>query len=437
MTIRTRPHTPPRGPRWPALIQTWRYLARHRGAPAAWRRRYGDTFVLRVYPGRRLLAVTTPAAVGTMFRARPADLTAAGGNKVLEPVVGRESLLLLDGERHRRARTVQMPAFHGAALRGYPDMIAALADDAFDDWPRGTPTRVADLTSALTLEVILRVVFGVTDGARLAALRGEVRRLLDMSPIDIAVQLVPALRRTPLAARTQRRSAHVRRLLADEIRERRNTSDGASGPDALSHLLTAETDMTETELLDHLVTLVVAGHETTAKALAWAMHDLAHHRDVQARARRAVDTGDTDYLTAVFRETLRRNNVVGQVSRLARCPVDVDGTGVDRGDLVAAQLDLLHLDPALHPEPTAFRPERFLGDGPARGTFLPFGAGVHRCLGAEFAVIEGVTILQRVLSRFDIEAVGAAEPGRIRNITNGPARGARLVLRERTDRDRS
>ncbi|MEU6641625.1 cytochrome P450 [Saccharomonospora sp. NPDC046836] len=428
--------TPPPGPRLPLGLQTVLFGSfRHLWLPRL-RRRYGDVVRLRIYPDRDVVQLADIDHIREVFSGPATVFHAGEGNVILEPAMGVHSVLLTDEDEHLRARKLLMPAFNGAALRGYRALVAELTDREVRRWPTGTPFSVHTRMQALTLEIILQVVFGVTDGPRLVALRRLLRRIADVGPIELLGWYNPRLERFG----PWKRYAHTRRradeLLYAEIAERRRATDLDSRQDVLSRLLTvpAEDDrLTDVELRDQLITLLLAGHETTATALAWAFHDLARDRGQLTEATRAADAGDEKYLEAVVKEAMRLHPVILEVTRKLTRDVEIGGYRIPAGHTVMPSIGLVQADPAHHPDPGAFRPQRFLDGGPAPGTWFPFGGGVRRCLGAGFSLLEGTTVLQAVLSRYDLAPDRARpEPARARNITMVPARGAKVVVTQRT-----
>lgn len=427
----------PPGPRLPVTVQTLLFgKYRHRLLPAL-QRRYGDVFMLRIAPHRRrLIVVWRPEDLRTVFSGRPEVFHAGEGNAVLGPVMGSHSVLLLDESEHLRVRQLLMPAFHGAALRGYVELIAELAERETAGWPIGTPTPIHPRMQALTLEIILRAVFGVTDEERLTELRGVVGQVVEISPIKMLGWFYPPLRKVWPWSRFAGIASALDTLLYAEIAERRQASDLHTRSDVLSMLLrvpdTGEGGLTDEELRDNLITLLLAGHETTATALAWALHDLSRDGKVRARARQAADSGDGEYLEAVAKEAMRLHPVIYEVARRVTQPVQLAGYRIRAGATVVPAIGLVQLSPEHHHEPEFFDPTRFLGEQLPTNAWIPFGGGVRRCLGAGFALTEARVILGEVLRRFDIEPDRAeTEPARARNITLAPARGARVILTPR------
>jgi len=429
----------PPGLRWPGFLQSVGLLRfRHRFVP--WmQRRFGDVFTVRLIPGNQpLVLFARPEHAKEIFAGDPEVFHAGKGNAILGPIMGEHSLLLQDSGEHKRARKLLMPAFNGAALRGYRELVTGLARDEAANWTPGREFRSLDRMNALTLEVILRVVFGVTDETRLAQLRPRVNRTVNISPAILLGWGWPWLQRFgPWKAQVENQRA-LDRLMYAEIGERRAAPDLAERTDVLSRLISTgitEGDaLTDAELRDQLVTLLLAGHETTATALAWALHELGRDPAQLAKARTAADDGDDAWLEAVMKESMRLHPVIPMVVRTLQAPATVGGIDLPAGVTIGPSIILAHRREQNHPEPDAFRPERFL-DGPHHGgpppnTWIPFGGGVRRCIGAGFSLMEGVAVLREVLVRWDVTAVGDDEP-KVRNITSVPRRGARIRVTPR------
>ena len=423
----------PPGPRWPVLAQSVALIRfRHRFVPWMWRR-YGDVFTVRMIPhGRPLVMFTRPEHAKEIFAGDPEIFHAGKGNAILGPVMGEHSLLLVDGAQHKRARKLLMPAFNGAALRGYQSVVGRLAAEEVDRWTPGVPFRSLDRMNALTLEVILRVVFGVTDEGRLARLRPLVNQTVDVSPAVLLGWGYPFLQRFGPWKATVDNQRRLDEVMYAEIAERRAAPDLAERTDVLSRLLRVGGDdgLSDAELRDQLVTLLLAGHETTATALAWSLHELGRHPDLRARARAAAASGDDDFLEAVLKESMRLHPVIPMVVRTLMRPTTVGGWDLPAGATVGPSILIAHSRADQHPDPERFDPERFLGHNPPVNTWIPFGGGVRRCIGAGFSLMEGVAVLREVLAAYDVAAVGDDEP-KVRNITSVPRRGARIRVTRR------
>lgn len=432
----------PPGPRWPALVQTIALMRfRHQFHPYL-HRRYGDAFTLRLIPGSRpLVLFTSPDVTKEIFAGDPAIFHAGKGNAVLGPIMGKNSLLLQDGADHHRARKLLMPAFLGHALRGYRSMVAEVAAAEIDRWDDGEEFASLDRMNALTLEVILRVVFGVTDEQRLAELRPRVTATVDINPAILLGWAYPWLQRFGPWRRTVDNQVELDRRIYGEIAERRAVPDVEDRKDVLSRLMAAGDDddrLGDTELRDQLVTLLLAGHETTASALSWALYELGRDPELLARSQAAADAGDAAglaWLEAVLKESMRLHPIIPMVVRTLQKPARVGGRDLPAGTTVGPSILMSHQQEQNFADPDDFRPERFLpelsgAEAPSLHVWIPFGGGVRRCIGAGFSLMEGAEVLHQVLRRYDIAAVEADVP-RVRNITSVPRKGARIRVRRR------
>ncbi|TIC83634.1 cytochrome P450 [Nocardioides sp. GY 10113] len=438
----------PPGPRWPALLQTLALIRfRHQLHPRL-HRRYGEAFTLRLVPGGTpLVLFTSPEVTKEIFAGDPEVFYAGKGNAILGPIMGEHSLLLQDSQEHHRARKLLMPAFLGHALRGYRDLVVEVAAAEVDGWREGEELRALEHMNRLTLEVILRVVFGVSDEERLAALRPRVTRTVEISPIVLLGWAYPRLQRFKLWRDTLENQVELDRLLYAEIAERRTAGDLHDRNDVLSRLLrvgagedgaTNEAGLTDTELRDQLVTLLLAGHETTASALSWALYELGRDPELLARSQRAADARDAEgdaWLEAVVKESMRLHPIIPMVVRTLMRPTTVGGYDLPAGATVGPSIIVSHQRSEEFEAPEEFRPQRFLaelngGEVPPLNVWIPFGGGVRRCIGAGFSLMEGTAVLGEVLRRYDVAAVGSDVP-KVRNITSVPRRGARIRVTAR------
>ncbi len=427
----------PPGPRWPGILQSAGLLRfRHQFIP--WlHRKYGDVFSIRILPeGRWLVVFNRPEHVKEIFAGDPEIFHAGKGNAILGPVMGEHSLLLVDSAQHKRARRLLMPAFNGHALRGYRSMIEGLAKTEVGSWTPGRPFESLGRMNALTLEVILQVVFGVTDERRLAELRPLVNRTVDVSPVVFLGWGWPKLQQYGPWRRAFENQAALDHVIYAEIAERRAAADLEERTDVLSQLLRVRDEdgsgLTDEELRDQLVTLLLAGHETTATALAWTLHELGKDPAQEAKARAAALRGDDDYLEAVLKESMRLHPVIPMVVRHLMEPATIGGIDLPAGANVAASIILAHSSEASHPDHARFRPERFTEGEIATNTWIPFGGGVRRCIGAGFSLMEGVAVLREVLTAYDVALPPhAREVPKVRNITSVPRHGARIVVSTR------
>jgi cytochrome P450 len=404
------------------------------------RDRYGDMFTIRLPHEGTWVFVSDPEAVKQVFTGDPNLLHAGAANIVLLPVLGEHSVLLLDEPEHMAQRKLMLPPFHGKRMQAYGKVMARAAAEEIDRWPTGTPVRMRSRMQAVTLEVILRTVFGVDEGERLRRLRDELRDTLDLlaSPrrAIFMVMLGPErLRRFPPF---RRRLERIDRLLFEEIRTRRDAPDLTERDDILSLLLQATHEdgrrMSDRELRDELMTLLVAGHETTATALSWAIELLSRHPAELERLEADVAGGDGAYLDAVIKETLRLRPVIALVLRKLVEPMEIGGRLLPAGVSVAPSIHLVHRRPEIYPEPDRFRPERFLESPAGTYTWIPFGGGVRRCLGGAFAEFEMSVVLRELVARRRLRAAGGGPEHPVRRtITNVPSRGAEVIVASRTN----
>ena len=434
----------PPGPPWPPLMQGLGYWTRPLAFLERCRERYGGRFTVRMPGMPPWVEHTDPAHVKQILTGPPDVLHPGRGARVLEPVVGLNSVILLDEDAHMEQRKLMLPALHGKKMGRLTGVMEDVAEREIASWPRGAPVRLHDRFQGLTLEIILRAVFGLDEGERLEALRDVLGQQLAFG--DKAISLLPpppeservrsVLERVGPFVSFVNLQTQSDALLYELIRERRG--DHGDRDDILSLLLEARHEdgapMSDEEIRDELMTLLVAGHETTASTLAWALEILSRHAEVLGRLREELDGGEADdYLTATIQETLRRRPVIPAAApRFVRKPIEVGGWEYGPGVALVANSYLIHHDPAIYPEPYAFRPERFLDEQPGTYTWLPFGGGRRRCLGASFAMVEMKIVLRALLGRRDVApATPEPERPRRRNITIKPGEGARIVLSER------
>jgi len=417
------------GPRMPRVAQTWMGVARPIQARLMMRERYGPVFRTNDAIVGTMIHVADRDLIEQMFKWKPAQYTVAEPRQIMEPVTGAQSILLLDGDRHLRMRKLMLPPFHGEAIARYEAVVDMITNHAIDGWRPGMGLRTRTLAQTITMEVIIRAVFGVSDPQRIAELKRLMPGLSSPSPFVLLVQkdLGP---HSPWG-RFLRRRDRVDELLYAEIERKRSDP----GDDVLTLLLSARDEdgnpLTDRELRDELITLLLAGYETTATSIGWAFERLLRTPDALARLTEEVRVGEsTEYLDAVIKETLRVRPVISEVFRAPSEPVELGGYRFAPGTQMAAALLLVQYDPEVYgPDPLAFRPERFLHGAPEAYTWVPFGGGVRRCLGAAFAQLEMKVVLATVLRRAALRAPRArAEAPRFRGITINPARGGEAVI---------
>ncbi len=411
----------PPGPREPSALQTVEWIARPTAFLRRCQARHGEPFTVRVaWADAPMVLVSEPAEIKRIFTAGEDVLHGGSSSTVLEPFAGASSILLLHGPEHLRQRRLMLPPFHGDALQEQRPAIAALAHAELDRWEPGHPLRTHGRMQALTLDVILRAVFGPAERPEL---RAAIRRALDMTtslPRLIAMSLV---RHDAGPWGTFRRAvADVDALLQPEL-------DRAAPESSILAVLQAArhedgSPPTRAELRDQVVTLLAAGHETTAGSLAWALERLARHPEVLARMR----AGEDDYLEAVVKEVLRVRPVLSIAARKVAAPYEVGGHTLPPGVHIAPCIYLAHRRAESWPDPTAFRPERFLDAQPKPYTYLPFGGGVRRCVGAAFATLEMKEVLGAVAQRLRLHpARPRGERMRRGSVTLMPTHGGVVV----------
>ena len=415
----------PPGPSGPHLLQTLGWLSRPGPYSRRLRARYGDVITVHVEQHAPWVLLGDPDDVKQVFTGDPNVLHAGEGNAILKPLLGPRSVLLLDGAEHMQHRKAILPPFHGERMQAYGDMIRAIAAEEVATWPTGEPLATRLRTQGLTLEIIMRAVFGSRD----ERLRAALTTLLEFigRPSVLALSVLGTQRANRLVF--DRVRAPVDALLTELIAARRADPRLDSRDDILSLLLTG-TDMDDATLRDELLTLLVAGHETTATALAWALERLARHPGAWDRLR----AGDDDYLDAVCKETLRLRPVVPAVIRMLKAPFAVGGYTLPAGVAVVPSMHLLHSREDVYPDPLAFRPERFLERPAGTYTWIPFGGGVRRCLGASFALFEMRWVLRAIADAVeDLQPAGRHPEGtKHRSITLAPKGDGRVIVARRT-----
>jgi cytochrome P450 len=425
----------PPGPRMPRALQTAIWSRRAQWMLEQSRARFGPMFSLRIAHEGDWVVVSDPAVVKQVFTGDPRIFHAGEGNQILRPILGENSVLVLDEKQHIGQRKLLLPPFHGERMQGYGEKMTEIAAREIESWPTGIPCKLRPRMQAITLEIILETVFGVHGGERMQALRGALRDFLDLTtnPLLLAPVILMGPERIRRVPAFRRRVDRVDELIRREIGERRAAEDLAERDDILSMLVAARHEdgspMSDAEIRDELLTLLVAGHETTATALSWAMERLVRHPDKLERLRADTLAGDDAYLTATIQETLRLRPVIVLVIRKLTEPVELGGYELPAGASVTPSIHLIHRDPAIYPEPERFLPERFLDDPPGTYTWIPFGGGVRRCLGAAFAQFEMAVVLRELVSRRQIAPVNPASERPFRRaITETPRHDAEVVL---------
>jgi cytochrome P450 len=426
----------------PRALQTLRFSVRQIEYVFRARRELGDVFLFRAALDDPVIT-SHPDHVRSLFTAKPEEAPSLTGESPLRPIVGPNSVLTAVGPRHMRQRKLLLPPFHGEAVQRYTEIITEAAERDIDRWPLGTPFELAPRMQAITLDVIMAGIFGVegtpAGGTPEHGLRREIRRMVALSTRPEA-QLFELLNLAsdepigPLRAFLALLDRHVYAL----IEERR--ADERERTDILSLLLSAETEegerLTDRELRDELLTLVLAGHETTANSLAWSFERLLRHSAAYDRLREVAGSDDDEsdaYVEAVIHETMRSRPVIPIIGRRVKLPWQLGEFRVPAETPVLMSILLLHHREDVYPDPFAFRPERFLDVKPGTYTWIPFGGGIRRCLGAALAMAEQRVVLRAIARRTRLEAADPApERARHRNVTMIPAAGARVVMTSRS-----
>ncbi len=433
---------PPPGPRLPPLAQTVVWALAPTWMMDRCASAIGDSFTITFWPsGMQLVMISDPDAVKTVFTAPPEVAPSAAGSSPVAQVMGESSVVVLTGPEHMRQRKLLLPPFHGERMREYEDVIVQATRRDMESWPIGSPMRLHPHTRAITLEVILRAVFGV-DADRMGPLKAAIGGL--MQPVNMFTLLRLMLSR-PTMARPEgaigQALDRLDALIYEEIANRRAVEALEQRTDILSLLMLARDEdgrpMTDAELRDELVTLLLAGHETTATAVAWAVERLVRHPEKLSRLTAEIDTGESEeYMTAVVNEALRVRPVVPMVARVLTEPLRVGPRELPAGTRVMPSIYLTNRNPRVYEDPAAFRPERFLQGAPETFSWIPFGGGIRRCIGASFALLEMKLILRTVLGELqprlpDARSRRSGEWIRRRAITLVPSAGARVVWERR------
>jgi cytochrome P450 len=408
-------------------------------------RRLGEAFTITFAPsGMKLVVVSDPEAVKTVFTAPPEVAPSGAGNSPIAPVMGQSSVIVLTGPEHMRQRKLLLPPFHGERMKEYEDVIVDATRRDMAEWPIGTPMRLQERTRKITLEVILRAVFGV-EAERMEALRAAIDGL--MEPIN-AVAVVRAALRRPSMERPEgafgQALDRLDEVIYEELQRRRGQQDLAERKDILSLLMQARDEngqeMSDKELRDELVTLLLAGHETTATSVAWAIERLVRHPQKLRRLVAEIDaegqSGGDEYMTAVVQETLRVRPVVPIVVRVLQEELEVGGYALPAGTRVTPSIYLTNRNARIYERPTEFLPERFLDGAPETFSWIPFGGGIRRCIGASFALLEMKLILRTALRELQPTLPASrlwrrGEWTKRRAITLVPAAGTRVVWERR------
>lgn len=432
----------PPGPRQPRYAQALQWVMRPQEFVVRQRERFGDVFTLEFIDGQPLVVLSDPEDVRTVFTGSAEVMHAGEANKLLAPVLGSRSILLLDEAEHLRHRRLLLPPFHGERMLRYEQIMAEAARRELATWQEGETIEMLPRMQAITLEVIMRAVFGIEDGLEMERLRVLLRTMLQQT--TNMRQMALSLILGPDSERLQQRLDEVLSPVDEElyrvIAEHRRAPDLEEREDILSMLLLARDEdgqpLSDEELRDELMTLLLAGHETTASSLSWAFEQLTQKPQTLERLTEELRGGEDEaYVDAVIQETMRLRPVLPIVIRVLKEPITV-GQGRFRlpaGTRVAPAIMLVHLRDDIYPEPYEFRPERFIETPPGTYTWIPFGGGMRRCVGSAFALFEMRAVLRAVLTSFEIEAVGGPERIARRSLTIVPDHGGRVRVVRRAE----
>jgi len=425
----------PPGPSAPAVVNTVRFMRRPLEMLAQWQARYGDAFTVRLTGFGTGVYVVDPDAIRDLFTGDQSDLRAGEANSFMEPVLGPHSVLVLDGPEHLRQRKLLLAPFQGTRVAAFREVIREVAEHEIASWRPGSELVLRERMRALTFEVICRAVFGVTQPERVQRLRERLIAVIDSSPIFV---IAPAARadigRLSPGGVFARRLHAADAVLYEEIERRRHEPDLEERCDVLSLLLRARDEqgeaMSDSELRDELFTMLGAGHETTATVLAFAFELLLRNPAVLARLREELAAGEDDaYLDAVVKETLRLRPVIDAAERTLTVPRTVAGWDLPAGVKVYPAIVLVHLREDLYPRAHEFRPERFLEDGAESYSWLPFGGGIRRCIGAALAHAEIAEVLRVAVPRVELRPLRERpDPVVVRGITLAPKHGVQVAV---------
>ncbi|MBD1900003.1 cytochrome P450 [Trichocoleus sp. DQ-A3] len=414
--------TLPDGPQTPQFLQLLQWISQPVQYLETSVKAYGDCFTARWGGFPPYVLISNPQGIQELLTADPRQFNSGSGNKILQPLLGDQSLILLDGDRHQRQRQLLTPPFHGERMRAYGKLICDITEEVMNRLTIGKPFLIRATTQEISLETILGAVFGINEGQRFQELKGLLTSMLDAvsSPLSSTVLFFPSLQRdlgswSPWGKFLRRRQ-QIDRLIYDEIQQRREQFD-PDRTDILTLLMSArDTDgqpMTDEELRDELMTFLLAGHETTASAIAWALYWIHQQPEVQDKLLKELDSvGDVSdvsaisklpYLNAVCSETLRIYPVaLFTFGRIARSPVQLMGYQFDAGTPLAACIYLVHHREDIYPQANSFKPERFLERQFSPYEYLPFGGSNRRCIGMAFALFEMKLVLAKMLSRYQL-----------------------------------
>ncbi|MFM8526934.1 MAG: cytochrome P450 [bacterium] len=427
----------PDGPSAPPVVQTAELTARPVDFVERCRDRFGGTFSVRLSRIGPMVFFSDPASIKQVFASDRENTITQGRNVVLEPILGTKSLLVQEGAEHLARRKLMLPPFHGERMRAYEQSIERATAEEISNWPTGETVLSHPAMQRITLEVIMSAVFGVSD-ERHDSLRAGLNRVLSSTRSPFAFGLTfSLLRKIPPYSSMLKSLRETDRLIAAEISDRRADPTTEEREDILSMLVSARDEdgqgLDDIELRDQLMTLLLAGHETTATALAWCFDQLLRSPDAYERLRSEIDSdGGGDWMEAVIAEPLRVRPVVPMIGRELRKPMTLDGCDLEAGTSVMLSIYLAHTRPDVFEDPYRFDPSRFDGIKPDTYSWIPFGGGTRRCIGAAFAQFEMRTVLRTILTSLDL-APGSGSPDKMvrRNVTLSPKNGSPVLVGSR------
>lgn len=417
-----------------------------------WAKKYGDLFTISLWnDDDNIVVISNPSIIQEIFNQDPKQFDIGRGNQIVAPLVGQNSLLLLDGDRHKRERKLLMPSFHGERLQTYAQQICEITEEVANQWQEGQPLIARTIMQDITLEVIIQVVFGLRKGERYQKIKPLLAAMLNMtdSPLSSSILFLQFLQKdlgswSPWG-KLKHRQQEVRGLLQAEIEERRNKNE--AGKDILSLMQAARDEngeaLSDLELKDELMTLLFAGHETTATMLAWAFYEIHKSPEVREKILQELDSlgenpnpmqiAQLSYLSAVCQETLRMYPVIPVIfPRITKTPMKIGGYNFDTEIVLMPSIYLVHYREDLYPQPQEFKPERFLERQYSPSEYIPFGGGNRRCLGYALALLEMKLVIGTILSHYQLALV-ENKPVKIqrRGVTLAPAGGIPLVLQSK------
>lgn len=426
----------PPGPKLPTALVGLGWWKRPTAYAQKLEQRFGTPFTVPLLGAGKFVVFSDPEHIKAIFTAPPDVLHPGEGARIIEPLVGRHSVILLDEDEHLSQRKLILPAFHGERIEALRGLVAEICEQQIRGWPTGERISLHPRLQELTLEVIMQAVFGIRSADRRARLGPLLAAMLAFGESPASV--IPPARRSFFGrgpwARFIKTRAAVDEIVFAELDERRDSGAAAGGSDILSTLLEASHEdgspMGRQEIRDELMTLLVAGHETTATQLSWTIERLTDQPLVLERVRAAVDSGEEAYVIATVREAMRRRPTLPFAApRRVVKPFSLAGYDFEPPVNLFAGSYLVHHNPEIYPDPYAFRPERFLESEPGTYTWIPFGGGRRRCIGASFAMLEMQIVLEQLVGRFDLRAgPGGPEATIRRAITIAPGRGAEVAL---------